>query len=164
MSYAGSCTNNNVTDKSDDYYATRSLEEFISFSREKEGNGCATLVPTPNNPPSVTLNYRANIVIPMRTPFVLNASAKDPDGDVLTYCWEQFDLGPARTLGDPQGGSPLFRSFPPNTNTNRTFPQLSDIIGNVSRTTEVLPTYARQLNFRCTVRDNHPSGVIKVEF
>lgn len=158
LSYAGSCSSNNVSDKSDDYYATRSLEEFISFSREREGNGCATQVPTPNNAPSVKLNYRSNIVVPMKTPMVLNATGKDPDGDVLTYCWEQFDLGADTTLGQPKGNSPIFRSFPPVKSSSRTLPQLNDVVNNVSRNTEVLPTYARQLTFRCTVRDNNSAG------
>lgn len=158
MSYAGSCSNNNVAERSDDYYTTRSLEEFITFSREKEGNGCATLVPTPNNPPSVSISHRKNLVIPIRTPFALTASASDPDKDNLTYCWEQVDLGPVRTLGEPQGSSPSFRSLPPSSSATRTFPRLNDIIENLARSTEVLPTYTRQLNFRCTVRDNHPSG------
>lgn len=158
MSYAGSCTNNNVSDKSDDYYSTGSLEEFITFSREMDGNGCATQVPTPNNVPTVNIGHRSNMVIPIGTPFALTATGTDPDGDPLTYCWEQFDLGPVRNLGDPQGTTPIFRSLPPSTSTTRTFPQLSDLVENVSRNTEVLPTYSRQLNFRCTVRDNHPSA------
>lgn len=158
MSYAGSCTNNNVSNQSDDYYGTGSLEEFLTFSREQEGNGCATQVPTPNTTPSLTIKHRSNIVIPIGTPFALTASSSDPDGDLLTYCWEQFDLGPVRTLGEPQGTSPSFRSFPPATDATRVFPQLSDLVNNVKQNTEVLPTYARQLNFRCTVRDNHPSA------
>lgn len=158
MSYAGSCTNNNVSNQSDDYYATGSLEEFLTFSREQDGNGCATQVPTPNNAPSVSIGHRSNMVIPISTPFALTAAGSDPDGDALTYCWEQFDLGPVRTLGEPQGTSPSFRSFPPVTSSTRFFPQLPDLIDNINRATEVLPTYTRQLNFRCTVRDNHPSA------
>lgn len=158
MSYAGSCPNNNITSRSDDYYSTRSLEEFITFSRERQGNGCATFVPTPNNPPSVKLNYRSNIVVPIKTPMVLTAAGSDPDGDALTYCWEQYDLGIDTTLGRPKGNSPIFRSFPPVGSSSRTLPQLNDVVNNVSRNTEVLPTYARQLTFRCTVRDNNPAG------
>ena len=33
----------------------------------------------------------ATIMVPKSTPFYLNGSATDADGDALTYCWEQYD-------------------------------------------------------------------------
>ena len=71
-----------------------------------------------NHAPDVTVP--AAYTIPPRTPFALTGSATDPDGDPLTYLWEQNDRG-----GLPDGGStagtalvnqvktngPLFRVF-----------------------------------------------------
>lgn len=158
MSYAGTCAGNNVANQSDDYYNIGSLIDFIEFSRVGGGKGCATEVPTPNREPSLSVVSPNNVTIPLNTPFELRAQGSDPDSDPLTYCWEQFDLGPSSTLGSPIGNAPLFRSFPPDTSPSRTFPNLNDLVSNTVRATEVLPAYKRSLNFRCTVRDNHPQA------
>jgi len=53
---------------------------------------------------------------------------------------------------------PLFRSFVATDGPSRTFPRLSDILANTDpaqNKNEHLPTQARELNFRVTVRDNH---------
>ena len=48
-----------------------------------------TVTPTGNHAPDVTVP--AAYTIPPRTPFALTGSATDPNGDALTYMWEQND-------------------------------------------------------------------------
>lgn len=158
MSYAGSCGNQNIAFNSDLYYSVGSLEEFISYSRDGNGGTCATVVPTDNTEPVVTHNYTNGFYIPISTPFELVASATDEEDTDLTYCWEQFNLGPLSSIGEPMGTAPSFRSFPPNASPIRVFPRMSTIINNQMSEAEVLPTYSRNLTFRCTVRDNHPGA------
>jgi hypothetical protein len=73
---------------------------------------------TGNHAPDVTVPA-ANYVIPPRTPFALTGSATDPDGDTVTYLWQQTDrggisggstAGTALTAATKTNG-PLFRVF-----------------------------------------------------
>src|SRR5207249_1819684 len=66
-------------------------------------------------------------------------------------------------LGNPpdlatNATGPLFRSRPPVASPARTFPILSDILAGNPTPTELLPLVNRDLNFRCTVRDNRAGG------
>lgn len=157
MSYQGSCGSaNNIPGPPGVYYNIGSLEDFIFFAREGGGSLCGETILTDNHQPVIELPYEDGFYIPISTPFELDVEAEDIDGDALTYCWEQYDLGPNTNLGNPIFNSPLFRSFPPNSNSKRVFPQLTKIIQNTSDVYEVLPTYERDLTFRVTVRDNNP--------
>ncbi|MCB0678579.1 MAG: hypothetical protein KDC30_17900, partial [Saprospiraceae bacterium] len=158
MSYAGSCGDQNLQFSANDYFHVGSLDDIVPFTLQGNGNICPDIVPTENHYPEVSLLYENGFYIPISTPFELNAIGEDVDGDQLTYCWEQHDLGPTAPLGMPIGDGPSFRSLPPTTASNRYFPRLSFILNNDSGPHEVLPTYSRNLTFRCTVRDNSPEA------
>ncbi|MFN0033611.1 MAG: reprolysin-like metallopeptidase [Saprospiraceae bacterium] len=156
MSYAGGCGSDNIQFNADLYYHGGSIEEiknYVTFTA-----ACGSWQEKPNNVPVVTLPYPDNFNIPISTPFELNGSATDPDGDPLSYSWEGIDYGPESPLGQPQGNTAIFRSWPPVDVTNRYFPRLSTILANGSSVAEQLPTYTRDLTFRFTARDNRPDG------
>ncbi|MBZ0266960.1 hypothetical protein K8I85_02290, partial [bacterium] len=153
QAYAGICGSQNVANNSDDYFHLRSFLQMTAYTQSGLGSGCPTVVATGNSPP-VPAAGNVGYTIPASTPFALYGTATDPDGDAMTYCWEEYDLGPAGHPDTPSGNAPIFRSFPPRTVTYRTFPKIRDIRLNVHTVGELLPTYARTLNFRLTVRDN----------
>ncbi len=155
LSYQGSCGQNNISGPANIHYHGGTIEEFWTYTHNGGGNVCPTVIETSNHTPYVELPYQNGFYIPISTPFELRAIASDADGDPLTYCWEQINLGPNSTLGTPFGTAPTFRSFDPKTSPVRTFPRMQTILSNGSENTEVLPTYSRNLEFRCTVRDNN---------
>ena len=157
MGYPGLCGADNTQSSRDYYYHAISYEKIRNYIVSGTGKSCPTVVATSNNPP--TVNAGSDYTIPKETPFVLTASGGDPNGDPITYCWEEMDLGPQAALsaGD-NGSSPIFRSWPPTTSSSRTFPRLSDLLNNTLATGELLPTTGRTLKMRCTVRDNRAGG------
>jgi hypothetical protein len=131
MGYAGLCGADNLQSNSNPYFHAISFDEIVAFSTLSSGNGCAVGVATGNSPPAVSAGPA--YVIPSGTPFTLTASGSDPDGDEITFCWEQMNLGAATTLtAADNGASPLFRSFSASTNRARTFPKWTDILNNLS--------------------------------
>jgi subtilisin-like proprotein convertase family protein len=156
MSYVGGCGGDNIQFSGDLYYHGGSIEEIKTYTTFI--GTCGTWKETTNNPPVVTLPYQDNFNIPISTAFELNGSATDADGDPLTYSWEGIDAGPETPLGQPEGNTAIFRSWPSVDVSNRYFPRLSIILSNSADVAEQLPTYTRDLTFRLTVRDNKPDG------
>ncbi|NJL76384.1 MAG: T9SS type A sorting domain-containing protein [Saprospiraceae bacterium] len=119
------------------------------------GNSCATIISSTNAAPIVT--DPSDVTIPKSTPFVLTVNATDANPeDVLTYCWEQFD----NEVGNmpPQAANtvgPLFRSLNPVNSNSRYFINLPDLAAGNNPTWEKLPSVARAMEFRVTVRDNN---------
>jgi hypothetical protein len=156
MGYAGICAPN-VQNNSDDYFHGYNLQE-ISAEILSNGHQCEVITALNNTPPVIN-STSGNIVVPISTPFILTAHATDVDGDVLSYLWEQMDN--EATTQPPVAtatGGPNFRSFDPSLDSNRYFPNLASLAANGPFTWEVLPSVARVMDFRLSVRDNHGVG------
>ncbi len=172
MAYAGICSTASVIQDlaahSDDYFHTASYTEIDNFTTTGSGASCFSGIATGNTPP--TIAALSAFTIPVSTPFALTASATDPDGDTLTYDWEEYDKGTSQTTAAPSATSttaPIFRTFPPTRNPTRVFPSLTFILNNSNNppdvvggyaTGEIMTTVARTMTYRVTVRDNRASG------
>ncbi len=158
MGYSGICEPN-VQQDADGYYHTANLIQMGDFLNGS-GNGCSTNSGTGNAAPVVADLVNRNI--PKSTPFFLTASATDPNGDALTYCWEQVDpfTGVAEAMPPEDGNltGPMFRTFSPIASSTRYMPRLADVVSGFDFDWEELPSVARAMNFRVTVRDNRPAG------
>ena len=161
------CGTDNLQNLADHYFHTGSLEQILSYAAG--AGSCALTTATGNGVPAITT--LSNFTIPANTPFALNASVTDPNGDALTCVWEEFDLGTAAPPSSDDGTRPIFRSFLPASSTARTFPRLQYILNNANvpptnfncgsgtcLTGELLPTTTRTMNFRFTARDNRAAG------
>src|SRR3989338_4377371 len=147
-----------VQSNSDDHFHGISLQEIGTFiTGGSHTFPVITAIPSQTTPTiSATVG---NVTVPANTPFALTAIASDPDGDVLTYCWEQMNSEnstqpPVATAT----GGPNFRSFSPTTNPTRYFPSIPSILAGGPFTWEVLPSVNRTMNFRVVVRDNEVNG------
>ncbi|RYY70044.1 MAG: hypothetical protein EOO13_07810, partial [Chitinophagaceae bacterium] len=166
MGYAG-ITSYDVAPHSIEFYHQASIAQIQANLATKTCPVTTSL--SGNATPMV--NALSNYTIPISTPFALTGSASDPDGDALTYSWEQNDnttttganskASPTKTTG------PNWISFRPVASPTRLFPQLATILagglttaqlpgGDANTTIEALSSVARTLNFRLTVRDNAP--------
>jgi len=157
MAYVNACGTQSFQNISNRAFHVHSLRQMYDYSRRSTGLGCATQVSTDNVLPSVEIPMAVNdpVYIPISTPFKLTANGSDDTPETLTHSWEQYDLDPATSsLGNPQGNDPSFRSYAPRTEPYRYFPRLNNTILGIDSREEVLPAYARDLTFRCTVRDN----------
>jgi hypothetical protein len=181
MGYAGICGSTaNLQRNSIDIFLGHSQQEAIAFLGGA-GGGCGTLSGT-NQIPTVTAP--ASVSIPFNTPFALTATASDGDGHALTYSWEHNTASGGSTSNYPGttddddvnlGTSRiLMRPYLPSNSPTRTFPSLTYILNNANEapvtftgtsatgsvcaatciTGEDLPSVARTINYRVTVRDN----------
>jgi hypothetical protein len=166
MAYAGICGSQNIQTFSDDYFHTINFQEIVNYTQFGNGSICPVVTNTGNTPPTITTMPLGGFTIPVSTPFSLTGVATDLENpNSITYCWEQFDLGPAGHPNTPSGDAPIFRSFKPDTTGTRIFPRISNIVNNNQTIGEILPTYTRNLNFRLTARDNNiVAGGVSFQF
>lgn len=156
MGYASICGEEDIQSAADAYFHNHSIAQAREFvSNVARGGSCGVSSTLSNAVPTVNAGGDGNI--PRSTPFMLTGSATDADaGDSLTYRWEQYDLGAMTsskaTLVD-DGSRPLFRTFSPVASATRIFPQISNVLSGTVTYGEILPTTARDLNLRLTVRD-----------
>lgn len=156
MCYAGICGAQNLQAHSDDYFHWISIQEIVAYSTSGSGNSCPVTTATGVIQPVVTVPA-GGFSIPLSTPFSLTGSSTVTG--TATYCWEEADLGPAGAPNAPSGNAPIFRSWDPVSDPTRLFPKISSLLNNTSVIGEILPTYARNLTFKLTVRDTQAGGV-----
>jgi hypothetical protein len=151
MGYAGICSPD-VQNNSNDYFHGINLSEISGFIQSRPT--CGVTEDLGNTRPSLTVE-KSTYNIPASTSFFLKGTGSDAENDVITYCWEQMNSQVAQM--PPRATSttgPMFRSVPPSTSPIRYFPDLKNKYGQW----EVLPSVARAMNFRGTVRDNSNSA------
>jgi hypothetical protein len=169
MAYAGICGSQDLAAHSIDTFHVKSLEEIVAYTNTGNGNTCPVTTATGNTPPTPT--GPGNFTIPKLTPFSLTASATDPNGDSLTYDWQEYDLGPQTTAipnTDNPNAMPIFRPYLPTVSGTRVFPSLQYIRNNANvppstiggfLTGELMPQIGgRVMVFQAIVRDNRASG------
>ena len=164
MGYAG-ITSQDIQMNSDSYFHAISIQQVTNNIKTKT---CPTLTATGNSVP--TANAGLDYTIPKSTPFMLTGSGADANGDALTYIWEQFDNASSTQTGASSAASatktsgPTFRSYSPSTSTTRYFPRMQSVLTGATTTSgseivvEAVPSVARTMNFRFTVRDNRAGG------
>jgi subtilisin-like proprotein convertase family protein len=159
MGYAG-ITDFDVQNSSDDYFGYASIKQIQDNLATKS---CPVSTILYDQTP--TVNAGSNYTIPKGTAFVLKGTATDPNGNTMTYCWEQND---SATYNESESKSiaygakisgPNFRSFLPSSNPSRYFPAFDRVLsGQLYNTWESVSTVGRNLNFVFTARDNAASG------
>lgn len=170
MGYAG-ITSQDLAPHSIDIYHAASIAQIQS---NLSGKTCPVTTVISSNNATPVVSAGSNYTIPISTPFALTGTASDANaGDVLTYCWEQYNnasssqTGSASVASATKATGPNWISFAPTTSPTRLFPKLSTILagglvsgpltgGDAGANTEALSSVSRTLNFRLTVRDNAP--------
>lgn len=159
MAYAGICSPNDDSAHSIPYFHTASFDEITANTLGGTGNSCPVITATGNNPPVVTSN--GTFTIPKSTPFILTGSATDPDGDILTYSWEENDNNSTGHNWN-SGAKPFFRNFNPSSLPTRMFPKLATVLTGTYNTAasigEYLPSTAQTMTFRLVARDGKMGG------
>lgn len=160
MGYAG-ITDYNVQNNSDDYFHFASIQQVMNNVASKS---CQVNQVITNQPPVVDAG--GPVTIPQGTAFILSGTASDPNGNPLTFTWEQMNsalnstASGANSIAFPtKTNGPLFRSLPPSDSAIRYMPALNSVLNNQLTTTwESVSNVSRTLNFALTARDNVASG------
>jgi hypothetical protein len=157
MAYAGICgAANNVQSNSDAYFHAASVLEMYAVLQR--GTDCA--LKSSNNNGVPTADAGADYTIPKSTAFVLTGTGTDPNGDPLTYLWEQYDnTNNTQPPVSTATAGPVYRSLTPVVSPSRYLPVLSSVVANnLIPKWEVTPSVARTLNFSLVVNDNKATG------
>lgn len=163
MGYAGICgATNNIQNNSSDYFHKTSLSEINNWLVNGNVGSCPT-TQAGYTAPSFTVSTNS-YQVPLQTPFELDfpeVTPADGSSTVLTNI-EQYDLGNFRSdenLGAGFTQGPAFRSFPPNNENYRSFPEnLVLRNGFLISKGDRLTTVARSYNMGYNAREIHADG------
>lgn len=159
MGYAGITADYDVQGSSDDYFAYASIKQIQDNLVTKS---CPASKVITNSPPTISAGF--DYTIPKGTPFILKGTGSDPNGDTVTYTWEQNDSAVTADKDNSFAVStkidgPLFKSLLPSSRATRYMPSYASVLGNkLTSKWESVATVARTLHFVLTGRDNAVAG------
>lgn len=160
MGYAG-ITQDNVQANSDAYFHYSSINQILNSLDAKTTCGTSENI-TNNTAP--TIAALTAYTIPKGTPYYLDASATDAEGDAIKYTWEQYDSVNNLTSisGDSGWGynaqGSIARSFFGTASGRRYFPSLPLVMaGKLTNkaTWETVSYIPRILHYAVTARDEN---------
>ena len=164
MGYAGITGTDNVARHSDPYFHYYSVQDVLSYI---ESNTCYTSSTNENQAPVIEAG--PNLTIPSGTAYELIATAEDPEGTPLHYCWEQLDKGQVShdNFGPNRRVGPQARSLPPSLSPTRTIPRMESVLTgkltqtnpNVNKAWETVSTVERRLTWGLSVRDRYAQTI-----
>ena len=162
MGYAGLQGLDNVQRHSDPYFHYYSLQNIEAYL---ERYSCYTTTTNDNQAPVVDAG--PDCILPIGTAYELSATATDPDGDALFYCWEQLDNGlvDASNFGPYNHLGAQSRSLPPTNLPKRTIPKMERTLKgsltmsnpSINSAWETVSLVDRSLTWGVTVRDRYLS-------
>ena len=160
MAYAG-ITQDNVQNNSDAYFHYSSVNQILNSLDLKTACGTSENITTNTAPAIEALTA---YTIPKGTPYYLDASATDAEGDAIKYTWEQYDsVGSVTSISGDSGwgynaeGS-IARSFFGTASGRRYFPSLPLIMAGTltnKATWETVSYVPRVLHYAVTARDEN---------
>lgn len=159
MSYVSICGADNLENNVTDNHLYFHSASFDQINKALATFACGVITTTNNRPPVPVASSRFVVPVNNANPvsWYLSTSATDPDGDVVSYTWEQRNLGGQNNVDTDDGVGPIIRGFAPQAGKIRFYPQLSTILGGARAVGEPILTAERFLSpmrFRTTVRDN----------
>lgn len=163
MGYAGIVGFDNVQRHSDLYFHYHSIHNINQYIDNKS---CYLSVVNENQIPTVSADR--DYTLPVGTAYELEATATDPDGDTIYYCWEQLDSGQvdAANFGPYNHLGAQARSLPPSLSPIRTIPQMEAVLeGNLTIENpqtggqwETVSLVDRTMTWAVTARDRYPAS------
>lgn len=138
------------------YFNGATIDQIQAYLSSQPNCGLTTEMT--NQPPSI--EPMGTINIPKGTAFILTASATDPEGDALSYNWEQDDNAESIisvVTGNNVKGVIAGSKYPVSS-TSRSIPSLKSVVENTLTNVadkESVSYISRELNFRVTARDNN---------
>ena len=164
MGYAGLVGADNIQMHGDPYFHYKSIQSIQNFL-----NNASCFVTQAVNNSAPTVSAGLDYIIPVGTPYLLQAEGQDLDGEALFYNWEQLDAGEVGTqnFGPQNPSGAQARSSVPHSNPTRFIPNWNRIRSGVLVETnpdldsdwETVSLVRRSLNWGVTVRDRKSTAI-----
>ncbi|GBG30519.1 Hypothetical Protein FCC1311_067392 [Hondaea fermentalgiana] len=150
MGYANLCSGRNLQSYSDPYLHPVNLQQMRDFleTRVEKASDCGEVVVTERERPVVSVIDDV-CTVPVGNAFQLRGAASNDAAKESTFAWDRSDTG-AQTYSDTSLGD--FRSYMPIASQSRFFPNMFNLVNEVTSLSEHLPQTDMSMTMRFTAR------------